>query len=135
MKSVIDPVFGEMIFDEIWEKTEKLVIWSQTFLIKILAADIDELGITQLQRDAYSLNKCNFSSLIDVNSGILQNYCDEWFGETANKVENLLIPSYILFKPNGTWGIVFDSSKDPENGVVLCFKDTEVYVCDEDDFL
>jgi hypothetical protein len=121
MEFVNDATFGEMQYNHSWRKQQLLKLWGTTFDITIKAAAYKNQKITDEQRQSYSkfiksideISKTSLKSVIDY---INTNYkkCNE------DEAIKSLKPNTILFKQDGSCGILCDFEYDIENGIVIC---------------
>lgn len=135
MKTITDPIFGEMSYNYSWEKQHRLDLWDKIYLIKIVANDIDENGISQTQRDTYNAVEECFSDIILKNSDKIKHYIHEAFEQNAIELSSALSPRSIVFQRDGSWGILFDCAYDEDHGIALYFIDQKAHVGSQDAFL
>lgn len=135
MKTVNDPIFGDMKYKYAWEKDIDLSLWGQVYPVKIVASDLDEVGITSKQRDAFSAVNGRYSDIITENEEAIRRYYNEHFGVETPSMPSVFWPQTIVFQRDGSWGILFDCSYDPEHGTVLYFLNDDVCVDSQDAFL
>jgi len=90
-KKINDKIFGEMEYKFGWFKKEILNLWGNKYEIIIKVIAYNENEINEEQRNSYLKLKSNIN----------------------------VIPKTILFKQNGDFGILCDTSLDEENGFVI----------------
>ena len=120
-KKINDKIFGEMEYKFGWFKKEILNLWGNKYeiIIKVIAYNVNE--INEEQRNSYlklksNINEISKNSLELLKEYILKNYENEI---SENQIFKLIIPKTILFKQNGDFGILCDTSLDEENGFVI----------------
>ncbi len=120
-RKINDSIFGEMEYKFGWFKREILNLWANEYEIIIKALAYNENNITEAQRNSYSklkdnINEISNKSLEFVKDYIVKNYEKEI---ETKEVVKLVFPKMILFKQNGDFGILCDTSLDEENGFVI----------------
>lgn len=120
-KKINDKIFGEMEYKFGWFKREILNLWGNEYEIIIKVIAYNESEINEEQRNSYlrlksNINEISKNSLELLKEYILKNYENEI---SENQIFKLVIPKTILFKQNGDFGILCDTSLDEENGFVI----------------
>ena len=120
-RKIKDSIFGEMEYKFGWFKREILNLWGNEYEIIIKVIAYNESEINEEQRNSYLILKSNINeisknSLELLKEYILKNYENEI---SENQIFKLVIPKTILFKQNGDFGILCDTSLDEENGFVI----------------
>ena len=96
-RKINDSIFGEMEYKFGWFKKEILNLWGNEYEVIIKALTYNENNITEAQRDSYLKLKNNINEISDISLDF----------------------KMILFKQNGDFGILCDTSLDEENGFVI----------------
>ena len=120
-KKMNDKIFGEMEYKFGWFKKEILNLWGNKYEIIIKVIAYNENEINEEQRNSYlklksNINEISKHSLELLKEYILKNYENEI---SENQIFKLVIPKTILFKQNGDFGILCDTSLDEKNGFVI----------------
>ena len=120
-RKIKDSIFGEMEYKFGWFKREILNLWGNEYEIIIKVIAYNEREINEEQRNSYlrlksNINEISKNSLELLKEYILKNYENEI---SENQIFKLVIPKTILFKQNGDFGILCDTSLDEENGFVI----------------
>ena len=120
-RKINDSIFGEMEYKFGWFKREILNLWGNEYEIIIKVIAYNESEINEEQRNSYlrlksNINEISKNSLELLKEYILKNYENEI---SENQIFKLVIPKTILFKQNGDFGILCDTSLDEENGFVI----------------
>ena len=120
-RKIKDSIFGEMEYTFGWFKREILNLWGNEYEIIIKVIAYNESEINEEQRNSYlrlksNINEISKNSLELLKEYILKNYENEI---SENQIFKLVIPKTILFKQNGDFGILCDTSLDEENGFVI----------------
>ncbi|PMH44653.1 hypothetical protein BCU68_12460 [Vibrio sp. 10N.286.49.B3] len=138
MKSVIDETFGEMTYKYAWQKHANAFLWGNEYQLRISASDLDEEGISRMQRQTYQQYWSNLDGILVDNEVMLLKYLRDNLGaaiDDSTKVDSLLVPTTFLIQQTGDWGILFDSVLEAEHGVVLYFENNTFKVGLQGDFL
>lgn len=133
-KIINDKVFGRMGYAYAWEKEDSLYIFDKSYPVKVVAQAYKGDGIQQVQRDNYS----GYRNFLDIHEDEikikLQKYCKDVL-KSNKQLEDILTPTTLTFEKDGSWGVLFDSSLDVENGVAFFIKDNEIKVDIQSEFL
>ena len=126
MTKITDTSFGEMEYKYGWVKTQKFMLWGAQHNLKIKAKAHKGAEITQAQRDSYE----NFTSNIMVVSKRSLELAAEYLKKHHTKsdydtVKELITPKSVLFKRDGSYGILCDFALDEEHGLAICLFPTE----------
>lgn len=126
MNKVIDSAFGEMQYRHGWVKKQKLLFWGTVLDIKIKATAYKGDEILQPQRDSY---KQFMENIVVISARSLQltaDYLKKNYGISGHdRVKELVTPRTILFKRDGSYGILCDFELDEEHGLVICMAPKE----------
>ena len=120
-RKIKDSIFGEMEYKFGWFKREILNLWGNEYEIIIKVIAYNESEINEEQRNSYlrlksNINEISKNSLELLKEYILKNYENDI---SENQIFKLVIPKTLLFKQNGDFGILCDTSLDEENGFVI----------------
>ena len=115
-RKIKDSIFGEMEYKFGWFKREILNLWGNEYEIIIKVIAYNESEINEEQRNSYLRLKSNINEISKNSLELLKNYENEI---SENQIFKLVIPKTILFKQNGDFGILCDTSLDEENGFVI----------------
>lgn len=131
LKTINDSVFGEISYKHSWFKEDEVVFFGKLQKVKIKIKAFKGEEILQSQRDNYKI----FKWFIQQNlSGIyknLQEYCEKFY-ETNEKIEQILELTSIYFARDGSWGMLFESKYDVENGLAILFNNDSMIVNSQD---
>ncbi len=131
MEKCNDVVFGEMTYDHRWYKTKEEVIFGKKYNISIVASAYTGRLITDAQRSAYVAFLEKKSECYDIAAGQLTRYINENLDEllqetddvkqveSVNDLCEMVTPTTILFKQDGTTLILMECIWDEENGVAV----------------
>ena len=126
MNKIVDSSFGEMEYRHGWTKRQKIMFWGETREIKIKATAYTGDDITQSQRDSYKHFAENITAItarsLELVADYLKNNNEQSDYET---VKNLIKPRSVLFKRDGSYGILCDYALDEEHGLVICMSPKE----------
>lgn len=112
MKQVDDLVFGKMVYDYGWRKTE--IIENKEYIVIAKAYKNDE--INDNHRELYKYLKNNFSEINKVIEQKMKKYIKETYNKEY-KEELFFNRRIILNKRKKEIGFVYDTKIDIENGV------------------
>ena len=129
-----DKIFGEMEYKHSWTKKEDFLFLDRTYNVNITAQAYKGDNILESQQDNYTNYK---KYLVEHEKEIkekLMEYCKSTYNVDIS-LEECLIPKTIIFERDGSWGILFDTKYDAENGVALFIVDEKIKVGPQDMFL
>ena len=134
----IDPVFGEMIYSHSWSRQETISWWG-TRKVKISAKAFKDEDITNEQRKAFHEYKDTIGNFIDEALPKIYYFLVHIYEYNVPfSLENLreiLRPQTVLFLRDGTWGILFDSNIDIENGLGVFKINGQITVGTQEEFI
>jgi hypothetical protein len=139
MKKIQDEVFGEVVFSNFsWKKNIDVKIWGEQVSLEVNVNDLDENGISDIQRKKYVQVKDVISEYIDDNLEKFIEHCKNSFdlpNMVSSDISSNMKPQRVVFQRDGSWGILFDTEYDIEHGIALFFTDNDVRVDIQDEFL
>ena len=116
----------EFKFSVGFQKKESIILFNKNYNVTLkLKAYFENDGITKEQEKSYSEYLRSKDSILDAIEKALTNK------ELAN---NNYQPSMILFNRDGSYGVLFDSVSDPEDGIVAVIK-PQITIMDQHEFL
>lgn len=137
-EKISDSVFGEMSYKHSWTRIEAIEWWG-VCNVQITAHAFTGQEIDERQRAAYLDYQKNIMSLL---AGALPQLiefvnrsCSSDSAISQQDLYNSLHPKTVLFQRDGSWGILFDSDWDAENGIGVFKVNSIVKVGTQDDFL
>ncbi|RDU64940.1 hypothetical protein CQA53_07230 [Helicobacter didelphidarum] len=135
MKTINDKVFGTMQYDSSWEKQDNLLLFSKTYSIQVVARAYDEAPITDTQRENYA----NYKAFLMQNEAEikqkLQEYCKKTYELENPNLEEILTPTTLYFDRDDSWGVLFDTDCDMENGLAFFIIKGKIEINIQDMFL
>jgi len=121
MSKVIDSAFGEMEYKHGWVKKQKMMFWGTVRDIKIKATAYTDQEILQAQRDSYKSFIGNFTAISARSLELTADYLKKYYEKgDYESVKELVTPCGVLFKRDGSYGILCDFALDEEHGLVVC---------------
>lgn len=144
-----DSVFGEMTYNNSWEREEEEIFFSKIRKYKIVAKAYPGQQILDIQRDAYKKYKSKEDEYFEkIPDALLEYYKKEYdsIKEMVNiperldkdhinkeSIVKLVILTTLYFNRNGKYGWLCDCGWDRENGIciILSGEKIEVNVQDE----
>ena len=104
------------------EKSEEITWWgNKSVTVDIVVSASSGEGINDAQRKAYKQYLSEIDTFVTKNLRKAVDYINRNYSGTydESKVLTNLKPSVVLFQKDGTWGVLFSSSIDVENGFAL----------------
>ena len=130
---MLDKVFGQLEYKYNFFKYEKIDLFHRKYNVKIVVESYDKT-ILDIQRENYQ----NYSKYIESNKDqiidIVKKYFLDIYGKNIDVQENI-IPVTLYFSKDGSWGILFDTNFDEENGFSFFVQDNELNVGTQDMFI
>jgi hypothetical protein len=124
--SVVDEVFGEMVYDYGWKKTEKIDLWGRTYEVIVTAPAFSKKPINDVQRDRYKYFKAEREDISKRSLAALKEYLlavsEQIRGEAYKQITDVMAlgvarPRGVIFQMDGSWGILCDFEWDDEHGI------------------
>lgn len=134
MKEVNDKVFGVMKYKHSWSKDGSILLFNKAYKINIVAEAYENESITDIQRENF-LKSSNF---IESNKDKIDSKLKEYLAtnyDCKKPLDVALNPKTLIFEQDGSWGVLFESDYDVEDGVAFFVKKDEILVGRQDDFL
>lgn len=126
--NIDDPVFGKMEYDYEWVRPISVVLWGNAYEVSLTVQSLtnEDKSISKVQQNAY----LEYSQIMDIHAStvmsLLLDYCSSVLEVPPLSSEQFLAkskPTTIFFALDGSWGILFDSAFDEENGIAAKFYD------------
>lgn len=134
MEKIKDIVFGEMIYKHSWTKKDSFIFLGKTYTVNITAQAYKGDKILESQQENFK----KFKDFLNEHSHNIEQKLKEYL-KNMLKVEgsltDLLEPKTIIFERDNSWGILFDTEYDVENGIALFIKNDEIKVGTQDEFI
>lgn len=134
MEKFIDKVFGEMEYKHSWTKKEAFLFLDKAYVVNIVAQAYKGDVILESQQLNYTSYKKNLEDNYNKIVEKLNEYCKSNF-DTEVSLDKCLIPKTIIFERDGSWGILFDTDYDTENGIAVFFIKEKIKIGSQDLFL
>ena len=134
LKKIKDKVFGNMEYKHSWTKKDSFIFLGKVYSINVTAQAYSNDEILESQQ----INYTNFRNYLDEHKEEIEEklveYCKTICDGNIILVE-CLKPKTVIFERDGSWGILFDTDCDIENGVALFVINNQIQVDREDSFL
>lgn len=133
-KIVKDKVFGEMEYKHSWRKKDSFIFLGKPYMVNVIAQAYRGDNILESQQFNYS----NFKNYLEEHKEFIKKKLAEYCKVALNvdiALSECMEPKTIIFERDGSWGILFDTDYDIENGVALFFINDEIKVDRQDIFL
>lgn len=148
MNTIVDNVFGEMIYDHSWERKETLDFFGKELNIKIVAEAYSGQDILEIQKESYKRYLADLSEYTNRIPDILYEYYisnyDEISSEidipeqinkeniTKEKIVKLVRVTALYFSRDGKYGYLCDCAWDEENGICIVLSGDKPEIKDQD---
>lgn len=148
MKTVYDEVFGDMIYDYSWEKTEDFSAFGKEHEVGVVAEAYGGDKIVDVQRDSYKTYKKNFSKYITKVPDVLLKYYVDNYDIISSNIEipekinikninrelvvKLIKVRTVYFDRKGRFGWLCDCAWDSEHGVCIVLSEDPPIVTEQD---
>ncbi|WP_459887656.1 DUF6985 domain-containing protein [Campylobacter concisus] len=131
LKTINDSVFGEITYKYSWFKEDEIIFFGKLQKVKIKIKAFKDEEILQSQRDNYKIFKWFIEHNLSEIYKNLQEYCEKFY-KTNEKIEQILELMSIYFARDGSWGMLFESKYDVENGLAIFFNNDSMIVNSQD---
>lgn len=132
---IIDKVFGEMEYKYSWTKKDSFLFFDKAYVVNIVAQAYKGDEILESQR----INYINYKRFLDEHKieveKKLLDYCKEICNSNDITLSECLKPTTIIFERDNSWGILFETDCDIENGVALFVLNGKIEVGPQDLYL
>lgn len=129
-----DKVFGKLEHKYNFYKYENVNFFGNNYKVKIVAENDETDTILPIQQNNYTAYKQyiqeNQAKIIDL---IKQYFLDVY--NTKINIDKEIKPRTIYFARDGSWGILFDTPIDEENGFSIFIKDGKLNIGTQDMFI
>lgn len=128
-----DNIFGEVEHKYNFFKYEKVEIFGEEYELKVVIESYDKT-ISDNQRKNYQI----FSKYLKENEDIIKNLIKQYFLDIYEKdidIRHDIIPTTLYFAKDGSWGILFETAIDEENGFAIFVQDDKLEIGTQDMFI
>jgi len=129
-----DEVFGQLERKYNLFKYETMNLFDQECKVKIVVEFYDNNSILNVQQQNYK----NYLIYIKENNekiiALIKKYFLDVFGKDID-IKSEITPTTIYFSRDGSWGILFDTKLDKENGFALFVKNEKLSVGTQNMFI
>ena len=136
-KIINDSIFGEMEYKHSWTKKSSL-LWGKEYTVNITVQAYKGDDILDSQRNMYKYFKSTINEVLNKAIPKIITYCEEILGQKNLQPEDIfsaLIPRTVIFERDGSWGVLFDTEWDIENGIAFFVINNEIQVGTQEYFL
>ena len=133
-EKIIDKVFGEMEYKYSWTKKDSFLFLDKAYAVNVTAQAYKGNDILESQQSNYS----NYRKYFEENKAEIKEKLIEYCKSTYNTdalLDECLIPKTIIFERDNSWGILFDTDYDVEDGVAVFIINEKIKVGPQDLFL
>lgn len=134
MQKIKDSVFGEMEYRHSWTKKDSLMFLGKAYIVDITAQAYSGDEIIDSQRDSYK----NYTIILEAKNDSIQDKLKEYFKDmfdNESPLADLVVPKTVIFERDGSWGVLFETDCDIENGVAVFFDKDAIKVGSQDEFI
>jgi hypothetical protein len=132
--TTVNKVFGEMEYKHSWTKKDSFLFMDKAYPVNITAQAYKGDDILEIQQLNYSHYKTYLEKHKDEIENKLIQYCKEICNNEL-ELSSCLTPKTVIFERDNSWGILFDTDCDVENGVALFVVNDKIEVGPQDLFL
>ena len=128
-----DNIFGELEYKYNFFKYEKVEFFGKEYKLKVVVESYDKT-ISDKQRKNYQ----TFSKYLEENEDTIKNLIKQYFLDIYEKeidIKNDITPTTLYFAKDGSWGILFETVIDEENGFAIFIQDDKFEVGTQDMFI
>lgn len=133
-EKINDKVFGEMEYKYSWTKKDSFLFLDKAYTVNVTAQAYSCDNILESQQSNYA----NYKNYLQKHKTEIKEKLTEYFYLTYNAnvlLHDCLVPKTIIFERDDSWGILFDTDYDTENGVALFIVKGKTEVGPQDLFL
>ncbi len=148
MNTIVDNVFGEMIYDHSWERKETLSFFGKELNIKIVAEAYSGQDILEIQKELYKRYMAEVSEYTRlIPDALLEYYFNSYDAIssdidipeqinkeniTKDKIVKLVRVTSLYFSRDGKYGYLCDCAWDEENGICIVLSGDKPEIKDQD---
>lgn len=151
MNTINDKVFGEMTYDDSWEKYEVRNIFEEQIDVRIVAKAYEGQEILDIQQESYKKYANNEELYIRKIPQIVLAYYKDIYDDilefcympqkynieniTADSVLDLIEVHTIYFDREGNFGYLCECGWDDDNGIAIMLSEDEPRIVEEDELI
>ena len=131
---MIDEVFGKLEHKYNFYKYENINLFNKNYKVKIVVESDETDTILTIQQNNYKKYKEYLNeNQIKIINLIKQYFLDIY--EIDIDINKDIKPKTIYFARDGSWGVLFDTKIDEENGFAIFIRDEKLQIGTQDMFL
>ena len=134
MERITDNIFGEMEYKYSWTKKDSFIFLEKAYAVNIIAQAYKGDKILESQQNSFK----NYKDFLNKNNENIQEKLKEYLKsmfEIEGSLVDLLKPTTIIFERDGSWGILFESNCDVENGIAMFVVNDEIKIGSQNEFI
>ena len=131
---MIDDIFGQLEHRYNFYKYEDINLFGKDYKVKIVVENDETDTVLDIQRNNYK----KYIKYINENQGKIIDLIKQYFldvYQTNINIDKDVKPQTIYFSRDGSWGILFDTTIDEENGFSIFIKDGKLHIGTQDMFI
>lgn len=130
-----DPVFGDMIYNHRWQKTETIKMFEREWNIAVVAKAYSNKPISVEQQNSYESYKNNEDKTMQRLSAKIAEYVKLFSSELESEgikvlslkdLSKVVKPKTLLFRQDGTAIMLLDFVLDEEHGIGIDLDSLEI---------
>ena len=131
---MIDDVFGPLEYKYNFYKYEDLNFRGKEYKVKIVVENDESNTTLPIQQENYK----KYQNYLIENKGKIIALIKQYFKDVYNTEIDLdqdITPRIVYFARDGSWGILFDTEVDEENGFAVFINDEKLQIGTQDMFI
>ncbi len=131
---MIDDIFGQLEHKYNFYKYENINLFAKDYKVKIVVENDETNTILATQRHNYK----RYENYINENQDKVLNLIEQYFldvYQTKINIDKDVKPQTVYFTRDRSWGILFDTIIDQENGFAIFIKDEKLRIGTQDMFI
>ncbi|MGJ0303586.1 hypothetical protein NG774_09620 [Aliarcobacter cryaerophilus] len=131
---MIDDIFGKLEYKYNFYKYDDINLFGENYRLKIVVENDESNSVLVIQQNNYKIYKRYINENQDkIIEMIKQYFFDVYI--TNIDIYKEIKPQAIYFSRDGSWGLLFDTEVDSENGFAIFYKDKELHIGTQDMFI
>jgi len=131
---MIDDIFGQLEHKYNFYKYENINLFGKNYKIRIVIENDETDTVLDIQRNKYK----EYIKYTDENQDKIIDLIKQYFLDVYQTKINIykdIKPQTVYFARDESWGILFDTTIDEENGFAVFVKDEKLYIGTQDMFI
>ncbi len=129
-----DNIFGQLKHKYNFYKYEDINLFDEEYNVKIVVENDESNTVLEIQQNNYKKYEKNINENQDKILDLIKQYFLDVYNININ-INSDTKPQTIYFARDGSWGILFDTTVDEEDGFAVFYKDKELHIGTQDMFV